>query len=244
MMAEYSTPIPASAGGGDSREVFMERVRQALEHDATAAPSEPAPAVDESLARLATAADDLPAMFEQRGAAVGMKVYRCESENLTLKLGSILDLIDADSAVLGLGSMSEVFDVEGMLRQRGVGVVDWREVPQDAAGRLEPQYEVSVGITDVAAALAETGTMVMHSDARHSRGLSLVPPNHIAIVRGSDILPDMIDYWHRLAGIPHTELPSSQTFITGPSKTADIEGHLITGVHGPGSVHILLVMDL
>jgi L-lactate dehydrogenase complex protein LldG len=53
----------------------------------------------------------------------------------------------------------------------------------------------------------------------------------------------MIDYWARLKGIPHTDLPSNMVFITGPSKTADIEGELVTGVHGPEAVHILLIEE-
>ena len=99
------------------------------------------------------------------------------------------------------------------------------------------------GVTDVHAALAETGTLICSTDGSHSRGASLIPPVHIAIVRERDIVPDMLDYWARLGGVPGGELPSSQSFITGPSKTADIEGVLVTGVHGPGEVHIVLVSE-
>src|SRR5690606_18699946 len=97
--------------------------------------------------------------------------------------------------------------------------------------------------TDVHAAIAETGSLVCCSDGGHSRGLSLIPPVHIAIVRKSDILPDMFDFWPRYAQSQPDELPSSIAFITGPSKTADIEGVLITGVHGPGRVFVLVVED-
>ena len=75
------------------------------------------------------------------------------------------------------------------------------------------------------------------------RGLSLVPLRHVAVLRRSEILPDMIDYLESLEGSSITDLPSSQVFVTGPSKTADIEGKLFTGVHGPAEVHIFLVTD-
>ena len=91
------------------------------------------------------------------------------------------------------------------------------------------------------AALAETGTLICCTDADHARGHSLAVPLHVAIVRQSDILPDMIDYMARIHGSSPADLPSAQTLITGPSKTADIEGVLITGVHGPGKVCVLIV---
>ena len=96
-------------------------------------------------------------------------------------------------------------------------------------------------ITDVHGAIAESGTIVCASDAGHSRGLSLVPPVHIALVRQSDILPDLIDFLRKWKGTPGSGMPSSLTLITGPSKTADIEGELIVGVHGPGQVHIVVM---
>lgn len=231
-----STPL------GDTRDAFMARVHKALEHDRTTAPTEPPPAVDETLVRLASSTDNLPDRFEAGATAVGMKVYRCEKSAVSLKLGAVLDLIGVKSAAVGLGTLDTMFDVEATLAAHHVEIVDWRNVPE-GANPFEPQYDIGVGITDVAAALAETGTLIVQSGRDRSRGLSLVPPFHIALVRRSDLLPDMIDYWQRLAGIPGPELPSSQSFITGPSKTADIEGQLITGVHGPGEVHILLITD-
>ena len=88
----------------------------------------------------------------------------------------------------------------------------------------------------IVAAIAETGTLVIASDMRRSRGTFLIPPIHIAVIFESHILPDMIDLWPRLA-VLHTAF----TLITGPSKTADIEGILITGVHGPKAVHVIVL---
>ena len=77
------------------------------------------------------------------------------------------------------------------------------------------------------------------SDAAHSRGTFIAPPVHVALVRVTDIVPDMIDYWsmHPRPG----ESGAATVFVTGPSKTADIEGILITGVHGPRAVHVIVV---
>ena len=71
-----------------------------------------------------------------------------------------------------------------------------------------------------------------------ARGASLIPPVHIALLDRTQIVGDLFDYFDRLAS---TGLPANINLITGPSKTADIEGILITGVHGPGVVHVLLL---
>ena len=97
-------------------------------------------------------------------------------------------------------------------------------------------YEVDAGITDAVCAFAESGTIVVTSGPQRNRGTWLIPPIHICVLRASQILPDLLD-WKPAA------LPTSLTFITGPSKTADIEGILITGVHGPRAVHIFLTED-
>jgi L-lactate dehydrogenase complex protein LldG len=131
-------------------------------------------------------------------------------------------------------------DADGSLveaiQAAGIAVDDWRGDRTMAAG-----YDAGAGVTDVRAAIAETGTLVYASDADHGRGLMLVPPIHLAVVRTRDIIPDMLDYMRQMGAANPAELPASQTLITGPSKTADIEGVLVTGVHGPGAVHVLLV---
>ena len=129
-------------------------------------------------------------------------------------------------------------DLGRRLTDRGITLCDWQSDPT-----MKNHYAVDAGVTDVHAALAETGTLICCSDSTHGRGLSLVPPIHIAIVRRSDILPDMLDYMATCESTDPADLPSAQALITGPSKTGDIEGVLITGVHGPGRVLICLVED-
>jgi L-lactate dehydrogenase complex protein LldG len=227
-----------ATGPRTTRQQFMARIHAALEHTSTTPPAEPAPAVDESLARLARPSDDLLPLFEKRATEVGMKVQRIASAELTKRIAGILQEIAAKRVVVSVGSVSSALGLKESIRRKNIEVVDWQATPG-----FECQFDTDAGITDVHAAFAETGTMVCCSDAGHSRGLSLVPPVHIAIVRKSDILPDMIDFWAVFKDIPGPAMPSSIAFITGPSKTADIEGVLITGVHGPGTVYVLTVED-
>jgi len=99
-------------------------------------------------------------------------------------------------------------------------------------------FACDAAVTGVAAAIAETGTLVCTSGPRSPRGVSLIPPVHIALVDARQIVGDLFDYFARL---DPTTLPANINLITGPSKTADIEGILVTGVHGPGIVHALVL---
>jgi L-lactate dehydrogenase complex protein LldG len=91
------------------------------------------------------------------------------------------------------------------------------------------------GITRAIGAIAETGTLIL-SDTTTSRRLgALAPWVHIAVVRRSDIFLDLP------AAVSAMPLDPNIVWVTGPSKTADVEGILIEGVHGPGIQIALLV---
>jgi L-lactate dehydrogenase complex protein LldG len=96
-----------------------------------------------------------------------------------------------------------------------------------------------VGITGAFCAIAETGTLVMRSGAGTPGTLSLLPDTHVALVSRERVVGTMEDAWAlvRSAG----PLPRSVTFISGPSRTADIEQTVTLGAHGPYRVHVVLV---
>ena len=71
--------------------------------------------------------------------------------------------------------------------------------------------------------------------------MSLLPPMHIAVVERRQIVPDLFDAFQFLAAGGLDNLPSNITWITGPSKTGDIELQLTTGVHGPGKWRVIIV---
>jgi L-lactate utilization protein LutC len=109
---------------------------------------------------------------------------------------------------------------------------------QPAETEREWMLGCDVGVTSCDWAVAETGTLVIRSRPGQERVASLLPPTHIAVVQRRQIVPDLIDAF-RLFGA--TELPSNITFITGPSKTGDIELQLTTGVHGPGRLQMIVI---
>jgi L-lactate dehydrogenase complex protein LldG len=100
----------------------------------------------------------------------------------------------------------------------------------------EAQGQAEIGLTGCENALAETGTLAMTSGPGRPRTASLMPITHVAVIRRADILLGMGQFFRKLeaaaagsgAGLPYA------VFITGPSRTADIELSLTLGVHGPG----------
>lgn len=97
-----------------------------------------------------------------------------------------------------------------------------------------------VGITGVFCAVAETGTLMMLSSPTTHPATSLLPETHIAIVPVARVLPSMEDGWDLLRQ-EKGELPRQVAFVSGPSRTADIEMTLVLGIHGPYRVHVILV---
>lgn len=97
-----------------------------------------------------------------------------------------------------------------------------------------------VGITGAFCAIAETGTLVMTSGPRTPAAVSLLPETHIAVVSKARIVPGMEDAWELLRAAVEP-MPRAVNFISGPSRTADIEQTVTLGAHGPYRVHVIAV---
>ena len=121
----------------------------------------------------------------------------------------------------------------GAARRAGRASFDgWRDRP-----RL---LEAEMGITGAQLGIAESGTLVLFSSSEHHRLTSLLPPVHVVLLREQDLVPDLgtaLRAAHELEGGP----PPLMTWITGPSRTADIELTLVVGVHGPRELNVVLV---
>ena len=98
-----------------------------------------------------------------------------------------------------------------------------------------------LGVTGAQWGIAETGTLVLDSEAEKHRLVSLVPPVHVAILDTDRILGTLGDALSTARGDDPDPIPRALTFITGPSRTADIELTLVVGVHGPKELHVILM---
>lgn len=119
--------------------------------------------------------------------------------------------------------------------------IQWLERTASAASRRELLLSADAGISDADYGLADTGTLVLRATPEQGRLVSLLPPVHIAVLSRRRILLDLAACFHALDVHRESQQTSLLTLITGPSRTADIEQTLTVGVHGPGTLYILLV---
>ena len=97
-----------------------------------------------------------------------------------------------------------------------------------------------VGITGAYCAIAETGTLMLLSGPDTPAATSLLPETHVAVVRADRLVGTMEEAW-QLARAERGALPRAVNFVSGPSRTADIEQTLTLGAHGPYRVHVVLL---
>lgn len=110
------------------------------------------------------------------------------------------------------------------------------------SGRAEPDDQVSV--TGAFAGIAETGTLMLLSGTAGPTTLNFLPDNHIVVLKASDVVGPYEAAWNRLrARDGKSAMPRTVNFITGPSRTADIEQTIQLGAHGPRRLHILVIED-
>jgi L-lactate utilization protein LutC len=140
----------------------------------------------------------------------------------------------AKRVLVGSGPVIDALDLQRLLRDSGL------EVSGADAGR-ETVFAADVGVTGVDYLVAETGSLVLLTAPDQPRSLSLLPPVHVAVADRSQLVPDLFDIFPERVEKPR--LPACVTLVTGPSKTGDIELRLVTGVHGPGEVHVVLIDD-
>ena len=118
----------------------------------------------------------------------------------------------------------------------------WQQAGMQMAFR-PPVNEDLVGVTGCFCAVAETGTLMMLSGAQTYASAALLPETHIAIVPVSRIVAGIEDAF-ALAKTERGGLPRATNFISGPSRTGDIEQTIVLGAHGPYRVHLILVRDI
>ncbi|MCP4009328.1 MAG: lactate utilization protein C [Proteobacteria bacterium] len=104
----------------------------------------------------------------------------------------------------------------------------------------QPRHEAVVGIAPAEAGVVETGSVLLVSGQTGPTSLNFLSENHIAIIHREQLVAHMEDVWELLR-LRHEDLPRTVNFITGPSKTADIEQTIEYGAHGPKRFHVILV---
>jgi L-lactate dehydrogenase complex protein LldG len=219
-----------------AREEFLERVRQAVAEGNRAGH---VPALPErGTTGYQGAGADLVGRFVRECTAAGGQVHVVPTAAAAVP--RVVELVRDSGArrvLLEPGMVLAESNLELELAAGGIEVLRVDQIP--AGDARSAFFEAGLGITGVAHLIAETGSVVLRSRPEHPRSVSLLPPVHIAVAQRGQLLADLFDLF---PGPPSQgEVPSGMTIITGPSKTGDIELRLVTGVHGPGVLHVVLI---
>ena len=197
-------------------------------------------------ARLTETRPALLDRFAEVAEAGGWNVHRTsDPENAMAHIQSVADSLGVKNAVR---SDQEVFAqilVDAPLESTGVSVTTVSHGPDRSRESLRSSIiAADIGLTGADYAVAETGSVIIMPRKGLSRLVSVVPPVHLALVRPEDLVESLDDLfllrrleYHEKGG----EMGSYLNFITGPSRTADIEQTLVVGVHGPKEVHLVLL---
>ena len=124
--------------------------------------------------------------------------------------------------------------------------IPWESRPLLCIRRGRAEAADAVSLTPCVAAVAETGTLMLASGPGSPTTLNFLPDTHIVLVHADQIVATYEDGWDRLRATTGgsgaaMELPRAVNFITGPSRTGDIEQRIVLGAHGPRRLHILVV---
>jgi L-lactate utilization protein LutC len=121
----------------------------------------------------------------------------------------------------------------------GIDVIQAGSLTEDQA--RSKMFAADLAVTGVDCLIAETGSVAVLTEPKRPRSPSLLPPIHIVVAQSAQLIPDLFDMFDQGGLLGKSPLPSCVALITGPSKTGDIELRLVTGVHGPGELHVVIV---
>jgi L-lactate dehydrogenase complex protein LldG len=204
------------------RQEFLERVRNATGRNTKAPVTRPPEAPKPSTTMTP---DQLVAQFKAMNESVLGTVHVVQ--NATRARAALAQLLR--------DTTSFIRSPHAILDQLGLNELTSSLTPESARN-------ADVGITGCEAAIAATGTVVLSSG--WGRLSALLPYRHIVVLRASQIVPDLEDWYLEMGRLARLgTLPGAWGMHTGPSKSADIEQTMALGVHGPGKVDVILMLE-
>ena len=214
----------------DARARVLDAVRAAVRRD----PGEAAARMEEVEARIAArevhvrppVEGDLVARFAEKVELVASTFVPVPGvEGISRAVADYLEEQGLDKEI--------VVTTDPLLEQ-----VRWSNEFAVARRAAEPEDRVSV--TGAFAGVAETGTLVFVSDRRTPTTLNFMPETHVAVLARDRLVAHLEDVWALLRA-ERAQPPRAVNFVTGPSRTGDIELQLELGAHGPRRLHVLLI---
>jgi L-lactate dehydrogenase complex protein LldG len=213
-----------TSGANSARDEILEVVRGALGRR----PGQPAPLVPPTArvpARVPGSAGDEITMLLDEISKLGGRTRRLDADGLKDALAELMRIETIRKATLWQTTELQALGVSEILAGLGVEIVS-SHAGKDALARCD------LGVTGVDMALPETGTLVLRASPQQPRAVSLLPRVHLALVRPANLRADLAMVLREMRADPYA------VFVTGPSRTADIELTVTIGVHGPQVLYV------
>ena len=183
----------------------------------------------------------VPERGQAESEAARLAVFRREAEAVfatVAEVASAAEVPEAVAAFLRDHNLPAAIRIGGDPRLAGM---PWGETALEVAHGPSDGRDLNA-VSHAFGGVAETGTLVMVSGPENPSTLNFLPDNHIVVLAAGDIAGDMEAMWARVrAAYGKGAMPRTVNFITGPSRSADIEQTLLLGAHGPRRLHIVVV---
>jgi L-lactate dehydrogenase complex protein LldG len=172
------------------------------------------------------------ALFQKNSADLKSTVHVVEDQDHLAR--SLCSLRDAEG-------WKKIAAHSGELADEAARVLDRPVCRTDRAYNVAELESCDVGITECDALIAQTGSVLVTSRSAGGRALSVLPPHHVVLARRDQLIADLPDAFALLNKKYDANYPSFISFITGPSRTGDIERILVLGAHGPRKLTIFVL---
>ena len=212
-----------TSGVNSARDEILDAVRSALGRPGQPAP--PVPPTARVPARVPGSADDEITLLLDEICKLGGRTRRLDADGLRDALVELIQVETIRKATLWQTVELQALGVSEILSVRGVEIVS-SQAGKDALAHCD------LGVTGVDMALPETGTLVLRASPQQPRAVSLLPRAHLALVRPANLRADLAAVLREMRADPYA------VFVTGPSRTADIELTVTIGVHGPQVLYV------
>jgi L-lactate dehydrogenase complex protein LldG len=183
----------------------------------------------------------VPARAASLDHAGQVALFIAEAQAVDTTIARVANAGDVPGAVADFLSSQNLPARLVMTPDPKLDAIPWDARPMLELRRGRAEDSDAAGITGAFAAIAETGTLMLISGEQTPTRNNFLPDTHIVVLRASEVVACYEDGWDRLrtAGA----MPRTVNFITGPSRTGDIEQRLVLGAHGPRRLHIVLIDD-
>jgi L-lactate dehydrogenase complex protein LldG len=227
----------------DGKTIILHRIREALRenparppHTAHGYETQPEPSLPHAqrnwLPKVDTTQQEQISLFAGQSTGLKTEFHRCAS------LKAAQEIVAQLASEGGWKRIATHTTPETLALLEGTTATILRV---DHGYQVDDLENCDAGVTGCECLIAQTGSIMVSGPSAGGRALSVLPPHHIVIARASQMVPDLTAAFELIKQRYGADSPSFLSFITGPSRTGDIERVLVLGAHGPKRLTILLV---